>query len=351
MLQGTITARLPPAMMKKRVQTAPVGAPAGPQGGHMACRIFSRIATDPSTEREDLVRGLMASPASISPKYFYDALGCAIYGAICQLPEYYPTRTEVALFREHRAAIAGALGSGRQFVDLGAGDCCKAQSWLPFVNPSRYIAVDIAEAEIHRALTRMAQDFPAIEMVGVVTDFSRHLDLEGVLGAEPVTFFYPGSSIGNFSPAEAREFLVQVRAYLEGRPGSGLLIGVDGKKDKGVLDAAYDDPLGVTAAFNRNALVHLNRRFGLDFDIAGFVHRGFYNEAEGRIEMHLEAVRDQVVHVEGRTRAFRARERIHTENSYKYRPGEFAALLASAGFSRCRDWRAEGDAYTLFYAE
>jgi dimethylhistidine N-methyltransferase len=197
----------------------------------------------------------------------------------------------------------------------------------------------------------MAQDFPEIDMVGVVTDFSRRLDLEGVLGDGPATFFYPGSSVGNFAPQDARRFLEQVRGYLRDRPGSGLLIGVDGKKDKRLLDAAYDDALGVTAAFNRNALVHLNRRFGCDFDIAGFVHHGFYNEAEGRIEMHLEAVRDQVVHVDGRSRAFRAGERIHTENSYKYRPEEFEALLGSAGFSRCRSWRAEGDAYSVFYAE
>ena len=317
----------------------------------MACRIFNRIAEDPAAEREELVRDLLATPASFSPKYFYDELGCALYGAICQLPEYYPTRTEVALFREHRAAIAGAIGSGKQFVDLGAGDCCKALSWLPFVAPSRYIAVDIAEAEIHRALTRMAQDFPEIEMVGVVTDFSRRLDLEGVLADGAATFFYPGSSVGNFAPRDARRFLEQVRGYLRDRPGSGLLIGVDGKKDKRLLDAAYDDALGVTAAFNRNALAHLNRRFGFDFDIAGFIHRGFYNQHEGRIEMHLEAVRDQVVHVDGRSRSFRAGERIHTENSYKYRPEEFEALLDSAGFSRCRSWRAEGDAYAVFYAE
>jgi dimethylhistidine N-methyltransferase len=317
----------------------------------MACRIFNRIASDPSAEREELVRGLLATPAHFPPKYFYDELGCAIYGAICQLPEYYPTRTEVALFREHRAAIADAIGSGKQFVDLGAGDCCKAQSWLPFVNPCRYIAVDIAESEIHRALTRMAQDFPAIEMVGLVTDFSQALDLEGVLSGDPATFFYPGSSIGNFSPPEAQRFLGQVHSYLGGRPGSGLLIGVDGKKDKRVLDAAYDDALGVTAAFNRNALVHLNRRFGLDFDIAGFVHRSFYNEIEGRIEMHLEADGEQIVHVDGRPRVFRDGERIHTENSYKYRPEEFEALLRSAGFARCRTWRSENDAYAVFYAE
>jgi uncharacterized SAM-dependent methyltransferase len=196
----------------------------------MACRIINRVAADPREELEDLVAGLLAMPATLPPKYFYDELGCALYGAICRLPEYYPTRTEAELFREHRAEIAAVAGTGRQFVDLGAGDCCKAMGWLPFVSPCRYVAVDIAEAEIHRALTGIARDWPDLELIGVVTDFSRRLDLDGVLDARAATFFYPGSSIGNFTPAEARDFLAGIRAYCDGRPGSGLLIGVDGKK-------------------------------------------------------------------------------------------------------------------------
>jgi dimethylhistidine N-methyltransferase len=317
----------------------------------MACRIINRVPAGAGDELAQVVAGLMASPASLSPKYFYDELGCALYGAICRLPEYYPTRTEAALFRDHRADMATAMGSGRQFVDLGSGDCCKALAWLPFVNPRRYIAVDIAEAEIHRALSGMARDFPELELVGVVTDFSRELDLEGVLDREPATFFYPGSSIGNFKPEAAVQFLRQVRGYCEPRPGSGLLIGVDGKKDCAVLDAAYDDALGVTAAFNRNALLHLNRRFGFDFALDGYVHRGFYNEGEGRIEMHLEAVRDQAVDLGGRARHFARGERIHTENSYKYRPAEFEALLRAAGFTRFERWDSPDAGYFVFYAE
>ena len=311
----------------------------------MACRIISRVGATPRDELGEVVAGLAASPATLSPRYFYDELGCALYGAICRLPEYYPTRTEAALFREHRAAIADAMGTGRQFVDLGSGDCCKALAWLPFVSPLRYIAVDVAEAEIHRALTGMARDFPDLELVGVVTDFSRRLDLEGVLDANPVTFFYPGSSIGNFTPEESVGFL-----YCAERPGSGLLIGVDGKKAAAVLDAAYDDALGVTAAFNRNALLHLNRRFGFDFALDGFVHRGFYNEAKGRIEMHLEALRDQAVNLAGRERRFARGERIHTENSYKYRPEEFEALLRAAGFTSFARWESPDAGYFVFYA-
>jgi dimethylhistidine N-methyltransferase len=315
----------------------------------VASRIINRVAADPRGELEELIAGLTATPATLSPKYFYDELGCALYGAICRLPEYYPTRTEAELFREHRAEIAAAVGSGRQFVDLGSGDCCKAMGWLPFVMPSRYIAVDIAEAEIHRALTGMARDWPELELVGVVTDFSRRLDLEGVLDSGPATFFYPGSSIGNFTPEGARDFLGQVRRYCAERPGSGLLIGVDGKKDSRVLDAAYDDALGVTAAFNRNALLHLNRRFGFDFALDGYRHRGFYNAERGRVEMHLESLRDQVVDLGSTRRRFQPGERIHTENSYKYHAAEFEDLLGDAGFATVRRWESRGGGYHVFY--
>ena len=312
--------------------------------------LINRLAFDADAERRELVAGLLREPARLSPKYFYDELGCALYGAICRLPEYYPTRTEVELFQAHRLEIAAAVGPVRQFVDLGAGDCCKAKGWLPFLTPSRYIAVDIAVHEIAAALDKLAPDFPGLELVGVATDFSRALDLDGVLTGAPALFFYPGSSIGNFTPAEARVFLARIHRYCEARPGSSLLIGVDGKKEKSRLDAAYDDALGVTAAFNRNALRHLNARFGFDFDVNGFSHVGFYDETEGRIEMHLESVRDQSVLLDGHERRFRAGERIHTENSYKYAPADFLAVLADAGFRSVRRWDAQGVAYSVFHA-
>jgi dimethylhistidine N-methyltransferase len=313
-------------------------------------RIVDRAPRQSTAEREEVVAALLETPARISPKYFYDELGCALYGAICQLPEYYPTRTEVALFREHRQEIAQALGNTAQFVDLGAGDCCKGQAWLPFVAPQRYVAVDIARAEIERALARMAPDYPEIEMVGVVADFTVGLPLEDVLDAGATTFFYPGSSIGNFAPDDAVRFMARIRALCAARPGSGLLIGVDAKKDKLRLDAAYDDALGVTAAFNRNVLLHLNRRFGFDFALEGYVHRGFYNAAEGRIEMHLESLRTQSVSLGGARRSFETGERIHTENSYKYQASEFADLLSQAGFADSRHWSSPDDGYFLFYA-
>lgn len=314
-------------------------------------RLVHRPGTAIVDERADVIEGLRDCPPRISPKYFYDELGCALYGAICQLPEYYPTRTETALFREHRGDIAAAVGQGGQFIDLGAGDCCKAEGWLPFLNPVRYVAVDIAGPEIERSLARLAPDFPGVDLVGVVTDFSHGVALDGILDERAATFFYPGSSIGNFDPAQARGFLASIRRSCSARPGSGLLIGVDGKKAKATLDAAYDDALGVTASFNRNVLLHLNRRFGFDFTLEAFAHRGFYNDAQGRVEMHLEAVREQVVTAPGFERRFAAGERIHTENSYKYRPAEFEAVLHDAGFERIRRWSTAEDGYTVFYAK
>jgi dimethylhistidine N-methyltransferase len=324
--------------------------PRVPNDKGLAYRLVDRGVASEVDERGQVVAALSASAARIEPKYFYDELGCALYGAICRLPEYYPTRTEIALFREHRNEIAEAVGRHKQFVDLGAGDCCKAEGWLPFIAPSRYIAVDIAGPEIARALDRMAPDFPETEMIGVVTDFSRELDLEGILDAAPTTFFYPGSSIGNFTPDDAVVFMASIRRHCQPRADSGLLIGVDGKKAKPILDAAYDDALGVTAAFNRNALAHLNRRFGFDFAIDGFTHRGFYNAADGRIEMHLESLRDQEVHLGEATRRFAKGERIHTENSYKYARPEFERLLREAGFARIECWSAPEGGYHVFYA-
>ncbi len=314
-------------------------------------RIVDRRTVDLDRSKAELVLGLRARPAAIPPKYFYDAVGCALYGAICELPEYYPTRTELAIFAQHRAAIAGAVGRGGQFVDLGAGDCAKARSWLPFVAPSRYLAVDLARDAIAAALATMAPDFPAVEMVGVVTDFTRGLDLDDDLAAHlPVTFFYPGSSIGNFDPVAAREFLAAIRRHCLAHAGSGLLIGVDTKKDRRRLDAAYDDAVGVTAAFNRNVLRHVNRLIGSDFRPEAFAHRGFYDEAAGRIEMHLEATTAQTVSIGGAARTFAAGERIHTENSYKYAPAEFALMLEQAGFRGVRCWQDDAGDFAVFHA-
>lgn len=312
-------------------------------------RIIHRLYSDPATERRELVAGLRASPACIPPKFFYDALGCALYGAICELPEYYLTRTENAICGAYRREIAQAVGCGGQFVDLGAGDCRKGEGWLPLLKPQRYVAVDIAVSAIDHALARLAARFPDVEMIGVATDFTHGLDLSADLADLPTTFFYPGSSIGNFTPAEALAFLRAIHRHCS-VPGSSLLLGVDTAKDAARLGAAYDDALGVTAAFNRNVLNHVNAVLGAGFVPGAFAHRACFNPGLSRIEMHLESTSAQTVMLDGLPRTFAPGERIHTENSYKYAPADFAALLREAEFGALRCWQDASGDFAVFHA-
>ncbi len=316
----------------------------------MGIRIVERIRTPPGEARARLGAGLRASPASIPPRYFYDAMGCALYGAICALPEYYPTRTEAAIFDANRDAIASAIAPVGQWVDLGAGDGGKSERWLEVARPARYVGVDAARAELATTLGRMSRRFPAIEAIGVVADFDEGLALGDVLEPVPATFFYPGSSIGNFAPPAAAAFLREIAMLCAGRPGSGLLIGVDTHKDRARLDAAYDDALGVTALFNRNVLSHVNRTLGTSFDVRDFGHVAFYDESAGRVEMHLEALRAVEVLIDGVPRRFAKGERIHTENSYKYRPEAFERLLADAGFAQRRVFLDPVGDFAVFHA-
>jgi len=312
-------------------------------------RVVVRMRPDPAAERRELLAGLRARPASIAPKYFYDALGSALFAAICELPEYYPTRAERAIFTRHRSDIAAVIGTGTALVDLGAGDCAKAAAWIPFLAPSSYVAVDIAADTMRAGLARIVHAFPDLDALGVVTDFSAGLSLRDDIPTGAVTFFYPGSSIGNFLPDDADRFLADVRAHCDA-PGSGLLIGVDTRKDAARLEAAYDDRLGVTAAFNRNVLLHVNRLLGCDLDPQAFAHVARYDPAQGRIEMHLEALRDVTVHLDGVPRRFVAGERIHTENSYKYTPDGFAAKLEAAGFAHVHTWLDDDRDFAVHYA-
>jgi dimethylhistidine N-methyltransferase len=312
-------------------------------------RFIDRLTRNPAAERRALVAGLTAARATLSPKYFYDSVGCALFGAICELPEYYPTRTERGIFERNRAEIAATVGAGRQFVDLGAGDCSKAETWLPFLAPTRYVAVDIAGDALSRALARLAPEFPDLELTGIVADFTDGLDLRADLPEAPTVFFYPGSSIGNFAPDDAQHFLADIHLHCL-VAGSGLLIGVDTRKDPARLRSAYDDAPGVTAAFNRNALRHVNRVVGADFDPALFDHVAFFDEQRGRVEMHLVARKRHVVRIGDRQRAFAEGETIHTENSYKYTPAEFTTLLQSAGFARVRCWQDDAGDFAVYYA-
>jgi dimethylhistidine N-methyltransferase len=312
--------------------------------------IVDRLARDPAAEHRSLAGGLLATPASIAPKYFYDPLGCALFAAICELAEYYPTRTERAIFERHRAEIAAAVGRGKTLVDLGAGDCAKARAWMPWLAPDRYVAVDIAAPGLASALAGLAVEFPDVEMLGVIADFTHALDLRRDLGSRPCTFFYPGSSIGNFSPDDALRFLRDAAQHTTLHAGGGLLIGVDTPKERARLVAAYDDPLGVTAAFNRNILNHVNHVLATDFRADAFAHVARYDEAKHRIEIYLEAMSAQTVRIDGIARTFAEGERIHTENSYKYTPAQFRALLESAGFTSIRVFTDDAGDFAVYYA-
>jgi dimethylhistidine N-methyltransferase len=309
---------------------------------------WAASAAGPATPAAELAASLSAPVASIAPKYFYDPLGSSLFTAICELPEYYPTRTEAAILARHRDDIARRVGAGCTLIDLGAGDCAKAASLFEALAPGQYVAVDISVAFLAGALQSLALRHPGLPMVGLGLDFTSRLALPDAVRTERRLFFYPGSSIGNFAPDDAVRLLSQVREAA-GEQGH-LLIGVDLLKPAAVLEPAYDDSLGVTAAFNLNVLCAVNRLLGADFSVRDWRHVAFLNSVESRIEMHLEARRAVEVRWPGGGRRFSAGERIHTENSYKYSPEGFAALLSRAGLRIECDWRDERGWFGLFLA-
>jgi L-histidine N-alpha-methyltransferase len=312
-------------------------------------RFVQTWLADPEAERGAARAALSAPQASVAPKFFYDRLGSQLFEAITELPEYYPTRTEAAIFAAHGAGMGRAIGSGMTLVDLGAGNCAKAARLFPLLEPRRYVAVDVSVEFLRDALRQVQREHPRLDMIGLGQDFSTHLELpHDVLGAERPVFFYPGSSIGNFTPGEALAFLRRVR---ERAQGGGLLIGVDLVKPAPVLDAAYDDALGVTAAFNLNALRHLNRLIGADFDPRDWKHVAFFDAPKSRVEMHLEARRALTCTWPDGSRRFAAGERIHTENSCKYRIESFASMLVEAGFAPPRHWTDAQGWFAVFWAE
>ncbi len=296
----------------------------------------------------ELSAGLLAPQAFTSPKYLYDALGSKLFEAICELPEYYPTRTEASIFSTHLNEIAQAVGVGVTLIDLGAGNCAKATRLFPTLQPAQYVPVDVSIEFLREAVGQLRERFPHIEMTGLGLDFSSALDLPDAVRRDKRLFFYPGSSIGNFTPEAALAFFQRLRAACD--KDGGVLIGVDLIKDKAILDAAYDDALGVTAAFNRNLLLHLNQLLGADFKVRDWRHLGFFNPEKSRIEMYLEARTELTVRWPGAQRHFLAGERIHTENSYKYEAQSFVNLLAQAGFGEARVWTDAQSWFAVIHA-
>ena len=315
---------------------------------------------DHAALRSELVAGLLATPAHISPKFFYDALGSRLFDAITELPEYYPTRTEAAIFQQHGAAMAKVVPGGSILLDLGAGSCAKAARLFPVLRPAAYVAIDISVEYLRDTLQQLQQQHPALAMLGLGMDFSSRFALgaevadwlaHGPAAQAPRVVFYPGSSIGNFNPAQALALLKQAHAVCSsGGAGGGLLIGVDRVKPPAVLEPAYDDALGVTAAFNRNLLLNVNRVLGADFSPAAWQHVGLYNDGLSRIEMHLQATAEQTVLWPGGQRVFAQGERLHTESSYKWEPHAFEALLMEAGFDSGQHWTDERGWFSVFWA-
>ena len=301
----------------------------------------------------ELTAGLLAKAAHIAPKYFYNLLGSKLFEAITLLGEYYPTRTEAAIFEAHGTQIVQAIAdSGIHnacLIDLGAGNCAKAAAFIPVLKPTQYVPVDISVDFLRDAASQVQASFPALSIVGVGMDFSNTLALPDAVQSHDRVFFYPGSSLGNFSPPDALKFLQQIAGSDQGN-ASGLLLGIDLVKDMAVLEAAYDDAPGVTAAFNKNVLLNINDLLGSDFDLRQWQHVALFNAPESRIEMHLQALTDTTVKWPGHERAFIFGERIHTENSYKYTLTGMTALLKQVGFSQVRHWTDAQSWFGVFWA-
>ena len=306
---------------------------------------------NPDTGRflDDVMAGLSRPQKALPPKYFYDAQGCALFEAICGLPEYYLTRAEIALMRERVGDMAQHLGPGCALIEYGSGNGRKTRILIEAIGPVAYVPIDIARAQLGATAAEIAREFPRLRVIAVCADYSRPLalpELDG-LGARRRLVYFPGSTIGNLTPAEAAAFLAGTRE--QAGAGGGLLIGVDLKKDTARLDAAYNDARGVTAGFNLNLLARINRELGADFDLSAFRHHAFYDEAAGRIEMHLVSVKAQAVTINGRAIRFREGETIHTENSYKYSVREFQELARAAGLAPIECWTDAEQLFSVHY--
>jgi len=290
----------------------------------------------PADLRAEVLAGLALPQKRLSPKLFYDAAGSKLFDAICELPEYYPTRTEIGILRAHGAEMARRLGREALLVELGSGSSKKIRVLLEALRPAVYMPVDISREHLLRSAESLAAAFPGLQVHAACADYSVPFELPVDDHEHPRAAFFPGSSVGNFEPPEAERLLRRVGSILG--PEGRLLIGVDLIKDRRVLEAAYNDADGVTAAFNLNLLARINRELDGGFDLEGFRHEAFFDADRSRIEMHLISTRAQQVEVAGQTFAFREGESIHTECSYKYSIDGFHALARRAGYEPEQVW-------------
>jgi dimethylhistidine N-methyltransferase len=315
-----------------------------------ACRALAPLPQhDSDGFAQCLMEGLAKTPKDIPCKYFYDAEGSRLFEAICELPEYYQTRTEMGLLTAHGAEIAAVIGADAEIVEFGAGALRKVRLLLEVLQgPRGYTPIDISGDYLLEVTRALASDYPNLGLRPLVADFTAALTLPPLPGARVRAGFFPGSTIGNFRPCEALGLLTRMRLALD---GGGLLIGVDLVKDPARLHAAYNDAAGITAAFNKNLLVRANRELEADFDPSAFAHYAPYNPAAQRVEMYLVSLKDQTVRISGQAFAFAAGEAIHTEDSHKYTVPGFQTLARRAGWSPRAVWCDPENLFSLHWLE
>jgi dimethylhistidine N-methyltransferase len=293
-----------------------------------------------------VIEGLSKPRKSLPCQFFYDARGSELFEEITCLPEYYPTRTEIAILDAHAAEIANRVDDGAVLVEFGSGSSRKTEILLSCLPRLRaYVPIDVSESALEEAKQRLIKRFPALNVRPIASDFSRLLALPPDLAQPRKLGFFPGSTIGNFSPFAAITLLGAMRRLLA--PEGKLIVGVDLKKDARTLIRAYNDAAGVTAAFNLNLLTRINRELEGSFDLAGFRHEAIYDPREGRVEMHIVSMRDQAVRIRGMWFRFFAGETIHTENSYKYSIGQFQDIACSAGWLPGRVWTDDQNLFSV----
>jgi dimethylhistidine N-methyltransferase len=300
--------------------------------------------------RRQVLEGLCATPKRLSPKFFYDKRGSELFDAICELPEYYPTRTEIAILEAASAEIAALLGENCLLIEYGSGSSRKIRILLDaLAGEATYVAIDISREHLLQSASDLAVDYPDLEVIAVCADYSKPFPLPrpSRRRVRNRVVFFPGSTIGNFTPAQAAAFL-RTTARQVG-PGGSMLIGVDLKKDERILRAAYNDSEQVTAAFNLNLLERINRELNGDFEVSNFEHRAHYNAQAGRVEMHLVSRCAQSVRLDGHVIPFAEGETIHTENSYKFSVEEFSCLAQRGGFAVTRVWTDPDKLFSLQY--
>jgi L-histidine N-alpha-methyltransferase len=296
---------------------------------------------------DDVLTGLSAPQKFLSAKYFYDAAGSDLFESITRQPEYYPTRTELGILDAQGAAIAATLPAEANLVEFGSGSTVKVRRLMVHrPDLAAYVPVDVSESFLLSEAEALARDFPNLTIAPVAADFTRAFTLPAGLSDGPVAGFFPGSTIGNFEPPQATRLLAHFGRVLG--VGATLIIGVDLVKEKAVLDAAYDDAAGVTAAFNRNLLVRMRHELGAELDLDAFAHRAFFNPEASRIEMHLVSLKAQTIRIADQGIAFAAGETIHTENSYKYTVESFRALAGEAGWRAAAVWTDPDRLFSIY---